>query len=114
MRTLSVTSYPTRSRSSTPSTSFASGHRSSTRSAAASSKTPSATEGTSTTRSIRSAACSDRHGVEHLSERQQAKLTRCLEAGDPDGEVNLAWQCYQQLRPSTTPPPPKVGGSRRR
>jgi transposase len=21
-----------------------------------------------------------------------------LEAGDPDGEVNLAWQCYQQLR----------------
>ena len=39
-----------------------------------------------------------RHGVEHLSERQQAKLTRCLEAGDPDGEVNLAWQCYQQLR----------------
>jgi len=21
-----------------------------------------------------------------------------LEAGDPDGEVNLAWQCYQRLR----------------
>jgi transposase len=39
-----------------------------------------------------------RHGVEHLSERQQAKLTRCLEAGDPDGEVDVAWQCYQQLR----------------
>ena len=39
-----------------------------------------------------------RHGVEHLTERQQAKLTRCLEAGDPDGEVNVAWQCYQQLR----------------
>ncbi|HEY6812921.1 MAG TPA: ISL3 family transposase [Propionibacteriaceae bacterium] len=39
-----------------------------------------------------------RHGVEHLSERQQAKLTRCLETGDPDGEVNVAWQCYQQLR----------------
>jgi transposase len=39
-----------------------------------------------------------RHGVEHLSERQQAKLTRCLAAGDPDGEVNLAWQCYQRLR----------------
>jgi transposase len=33
-----------------------------------------------------------------MSERQQAKLTRCLEAGDPDGEVDLAWQCYQQLR----------------
>src|SRR5829696_3147805 len=39
-----------------------------------------------------------RHGVEHLTERQQTKLTRCLEAGDPTGEVNLAWQCYQQLR----------------
>jgi transposase len=39
-----------------------------------------------------------RHGVEHLTERQQAKLTRCLEAGDPDGEVDVAWQCYQQLR----------------
>jgi transposase len=39
-----------------------------------------------------------RHGVEHLSQRQQAKLTRCLEAGDPDAEVDVAWQCYQQLR----------------
>ena len=39
-----------------------------------------------------------RHGVEHLSEPQQANLTRCLEAGDPDAEVDLAWQCYHQLR----------------
>jgi transposase len=39
-----------------------------------------------------------RHGVEHLTERQQVKLTHGLEAGDPDGEVDLAWQCYQQLR----------------
>lgn len=39
-----------------------------------------------------------RHGVEHLTERQQAKITACLDAGDPDGEVNLTWQCYQQLR----------------
>jgi transposase len=39
-----------------------------------------------------------RHGVEHLTEKQQAKLTRCLEQGDPSGEVDLAWQCYQQLR----------------
>src|SRR5215212_8765086 len=38
------------------------------------------------------------HGVEHLTERQQAKITTCLQAGDPNGEVNLAWQCYQQLR----------------
>ena len=55
-----------------------------------------------------------RHGGEHLSEPQQANLTRCLEAGDPDAEVDLAWQCYQQPAPSTTPPPPKIGGSRRR
>jgi transposase len=27
-----------------------------------------------------------RHGVEHLTERQQAKLNRCLDAGDPIGE----------------------------
>jgi transposase len=39
-----------------------------------------------------------RHGVEHLTDKQQTKITGCLEAGDPDGEVNLAWQCYQQLR----------------
>ena len=39
-----------------------------------------------------------RHGGEHLTERQQAKLSRCLDAGDPDREVTLAWQCYQQLR----------------
>ena len=36
--------------------------------------------------------------MEHLSERQQAKLTACLDAGDPREEVNVAWQCYQQLR----------------
>ena len=39
-----------------------------------------------------------RHGVEHLTEKQQNRLTRCLDAGDPAGEVNVAWQCYQQLR----------------
>jgi len=39
-----------------------------------------------------------RHGAEHLTERQQARLTRCLDTGDPTGEVDLAWQCYQQLR----------------
>ena len=36
--------------------------------------------------------------VEHLTDKQQAKLTDCLEAGDPTGEVNVAWQCHQQLR----------------
>jgi transposase len=39
-----------------------------------------------------------RHGVEHLTEHQQAKISRCLDAGDPRDEVNIAWQCYQQLR----------------
>jgi transposase len=39
-----------------------------------------------------------RHGVEHLTEKQQAKINHCLDAGDPGDEVNIAWQCYQQLR----------------
>jgi transposase len=39
-----------------------------------------------------------RHGVEHLTERQQVKITACLNAGDPTDEVNITWQCYQQLR----------------
>jgi transposase len=39
-----------------------------------------------------------RHGVEHLTERQQAKISHCLDTGDPNGEVNVTWQCYQQLR----------------
>ncbi len=39
-----------------------------------------------------------RHGVEHLSVRQHARLSAGLLAGDPHGEVELAWSCYQQLR----------------
>ncbi len=39
-----------------------------------------------------------RHGLEHLSERQHARLQAGLAVGDPDGEVELAWSCYQQLR----------------
>jgi transposase len=39
-----------------------------------------------------------RHGREHLTERQVAKLNACLEAGDPNYEVTLAWSTYQQLR----------------
>ena len=39
-----------------------------------------------------------RHGAEHLNERQIRKLDACLEAGDPNHEVTVAWQCYQQLR----------------
>jgi transposase len=39
-----------------------------------------------------------RHGLEHLSERQHARLQAGLLAGDPNCEVELAWSCYQQLR----------------
>ena len=39
-----------------------------------------------------------RHGVKHLTDKQQAKISACLDAGDPTDEVNLTWQCYQQLR----------------
>ena len=39
-----------------------------------------------------------RHGQEHLSQRQRARLDAGLEAGDPTWEVTVAWQCYQQLR----------------
>ncbi len=39
-----------------------------------------------------------RHGLEHLSERQHARVQAGLLAGDPNAEVELAWSCYQQLR----------------
>jgi hypothetical protein len=39
-----------------------------------------------------------RHGLEHRTERQHARLHAGLIVGDPDGEVGLAWSCYQQLR----------------
>jgi transposase len=39
-----------------------------------------------------------RHGIEHLTEKQRAKIRNCLDAGDPTDEVNVTWQCYQQLR----------------
>lgn len=39
-----------------------------------------------------------RHGVEHLTDRQHAKIAAGLAAGDPDAEVEVAWLCYQQLR----------------
>jgi transposase len=39
-----------------------------------------------------------RHGAEHLSPRQAARLDAGLDAGDPHWEVTIAWQCYQQLR----------------
>jgi transposase len=39
-----------------------------------------------------------RHGLEHLTERQHARLQAGLLLGDPHGQVELAWSCYQQLR----------------
>jgi transposase len=39
-----------------------------------------------------------RHGHEHLTPRQHARLDAGLQAGDPDWEVTVAWSCYQQLR----------------
>jgi len=39
-----------------------------------------------------------RHGAEHLTDRQQRRLAAGLHAGDPHGQVELAWACYQQLR----------------
>ncbi len=37
-------------------------------------------------------------GVEHLTDKQRQRLEKFLPAGDPDGEVHLAWQAYQRLR----------------
>jgi transposase len=37
-------------------------------------------------------------GAEHLSRKQSARLDAKLNAGDPDHEVTLAWQCYRKLR----------------
>jgi transposase len=39
-----------------------------------------------------------RHGAEHLSDRQHARLRAGFVAGDPNYEVEVAWHCYQQLR----------------
>ncbi len=95
--TPSATSYPTRLQFSTPSTWCGSAPRSSTRSAAACKQDTVGHRGhkDDPLYKIRGLL---RHGVEHLTDKQQAKITACLNAGDPNGEVNLAWQCYQQLR----------------
>ncbi|TCO15690.1 transposase [Kribbella steppae] len=37
-------------------------------------------------------------GLEHLTNQQKARLDKFLPAGDPNGEVHLAWQVYQRLR----------------
>lgn len=37
-------------------------------------------------------------GVEHLVEKQLVRLRELLDAGDPNGEVTVAWHAYQDLR----------------
>jgi len=39
-----------------------------------------------------------RAGADHLTDRQWDRLIDCLGRGDPDDEVLIAWQCYQQVR----------------
>jgi transposase len=43
-----------------------------------------------------------RAGVEHLSERQQARLAKAIAADDRHEEVHLAWQVAQRLRSAYT------------
>ena len=50
-----------------------------------------------------------RHGVEHLTERQLARLDTALTAGDPGWELTVAWQCYQRLRSIYHAPTPAAG-----
>jgi len=52
-----------------------------------------------------------RHGVEHLSAAQRARLDAALHAGDPTDEVAVAWSCYQQLRSAYNAPNPNTGRS---
>lgn len=53
-----------------------------------------------------------RHGTEHLTPRQAARLEDGLQAGDPDFEVTVAWHCYQQLRAIYHAPSPTEGHRR--
>ena len=37
-------------------------------------------------------------GEEHLTDRQRQRLEKCLPAGDPNAEVEVAWRVYQSVR----------------
>jgi transposase len=50
-----------------------------------------------------------RHGAEHLSDRQRARLDTGLNLGDPNWEVTVTWTCYQQLRAAYHAPHPAIG-----
>jgi len=45
-----------------------------------------------------------RAGAHHLSDRQWDRLVDGLGRGDPDSEVLVAWQCYQQVRSAYATP----------
>ncbi|NYI60256.1 transposase [Cellulomonas soli] len=53
-----------------------------------------------------------RHGTEHLTPRQAARLETGLQGGDPGFEVTVAWHCYQQLRAIYHAPSPAEGHRR--
>lgn len=53
-----------------------------------------------------------RHGAEHLTERQHARLRAALVAGDPTCEVEIAWHCYPDRAPSGPRIPSRLSGRR--
>lgn len=53
-----------------------------------------------------------RRGAEKLSDRARARLLAGLHAGDPDGEVALAWWCAQTLRNVYRADTPQQGRNR--
>jgi hypothetical protein len=59
-------------------------------------KTRSVIAATNTTRCTRSEGSSAT--AWNITSAMRAKLTTCLDAGDPIDEVNITWQCHQQLR----------------
>ena len=50
-----------------------------------------------------------RHGREHLTPTQTARLHAGLATGDPTDAVAVAWSCYQQLRSAYTATNPATG-----
>jgi Transposase len=50
-----------------------------------------------------------RLGAEHLTDTTRTRLEAGLQAGDPDLEVTVAWQCYQRLRAAYHHPYPRQG-----
>jgi transposase len=51
-------------------------------------------------------------GEEHLTDRQRVRLQKHLPAGDPSGEVELAWRIYQSVRGIYSASSPTTGRQR--